>query len=280
MVDFPQEEQKRGTWVNGPHAGQSGGIVAYRAGHLLTRDGDCQQWGDPKDFLTVEGQDGEAFLDERLPFPKIDTFYYGAVREAIASAHFHAVSGNWCGNVNFGDKGQYCCVDNQQGEDALVQFLSNLCVGVVSSGDPTRTYDVAMGISKAPLECQKALQDIVANHEQWFCRPATGLFWSDGDRLTGHEPFRILHSYGFETMEEFCLDDERWSTHFANGCDSTTKIAKSIIAVAKQYCLTRCPVEVSSEDLETIFPKNAPARDDALKAVTSTEYAVFIAPPE
>jgi hypothetical protein len=244
---------------------------------MTTNDNHECGWGEPGDFMAENGMSGEAVLDKLLPFPSVGTFFYGAIREALAASHFYSVSGGWYGNLSF--CGDHCYVDNQQGEYAIVQFQENDCHGVLSSGDPWRKYDTNVGLASAPRRAKEALELLVAELNRWCSTSPTGLFWSDEGQLAGPEPFRVLYRFGFETMGSLLLTDKEWMPQFIEGCESRLETAEAIISVARAYYATRRAVVVEPEALELIFPEDSPARKGALATVSSAESAMFIVRP-
>lgn len=280
-MEFDQLEQEyRGKWIRGPHLGKQGAVIAYRAGSLFTTGHDGEQgYDNPADFVTDAGQEGKSLLEDLLPYPDFDTFFNGAIREAIAAAHFHAVTGEWYGDLNFTEGGKHCWVDNQQGEYGFVKFVDRDCVGVVSSGDPTRQYDWEEGILTAPPALQTGLREIAGTLEHWCHAPPTGLFWSDDGRLAGPEPFHVLYCYGFETMGSLILRDAHWIDAFEENFAGDTETASTIARVARKYCYNRRAAELSLHDWTRIFPVDAPARDDAMQAVTAADWVPIVVAP-
>ena len=230
----------------------------------------------PHDFGTNDGRNGDAILDELLPFPTVECLFYGAIRQAIADAHFYAVTGGWYGDLIFW--GDFCYVDNQQGEYAVIQFCENGCLGVVSSGDPWREYDSNAGLAIAPLLVRSPIKQIIAELKRWCSASPTGLFWSNKGQLEGPEPFRVLYKYGLETMENLRLSNEEWIPRFIEGFQSKSQIAEAIVSVATRYCSSDRPVEMAPEHLAVIFPNASPARDKAMELVTKPGLAEIITP--
>jgi hypothetical protein len=278
MAEFTDTQNQRGKWTAGSNQGLCGWVVAYRAGNLMTTNENQEcAWGEPGDFITEDGKSGEAILDELLPFPSVAPFFYGAVRGALAAAHFYSVSGGWYGDFSFSGGDLY--VDNQQGEYAIVQFREAECLGVLSSGDPCRAYDAQGGIASAPLPLKNSLELLVVELGRWSSTSPTGLFWSHEGQLDGPEPFRILYKFGFQTMATLLLADKEWIPSFVDGYGSESGIAEAIISVARRYCSYRRAVAVEPEVLEVIFPEGSPARENALETVTSPKCATIILPP-
>jgi hypothetical protein len=278
MAEFTETQHQRGKWSAGSNQGVCGWVVAYRAGHLMTTNENQEcAWGEPGDFIAEDGKSGEAILDELLPYPRVASFFYGAVRGALAASHFYSVSGGWYGDFSF--CGGDLHVDNQQGEYAIVQFRDHECLGVLSSGDPWRAYDIQGGIASAPLPLRYPLELLVAELERWCSTQPTGLFWSHEGQLEGPEPFRVLYRFGFETMGTLLLSDKQWIPSFVDACQTELGIAEAIISVARRYCSDRCAVAVEPEVLDLIFPEGSPAREDALETVTSSDCATIILPP-
>lgn len=210
-----------------------------------------------------------------MPFPRVDDFRYGCVREAILAAHSHAVLGSWCGNANY-SQGLYY-VDNLCGETGIVAVSEDTCHGVLHGGDPFREYDLQSHLARVPEAVQPKLQELAEEldrHWHGYCAP-TAMFWAEGDRLTGTEEFPVLYAYGFETLQHEILDDDRWlETVVEEEIDA--EAARAIIQVARRYVDTGTTVVPAADELAAIFPPHAPARAEGIEGISDADQYIAI----
>lgn len=267
-----------GVWERGENAGRRGTAIAFRASNLCTQansDPSEVLFGPPSEFRLDDGRSGDALLANLMPFPRVDDFRYGCVREAILAAHWQATSGMWLGNANF-SQGLYC-VDNQEGETGLVAMTEDTCHGVLHSGDPFREYDLQSHLARVPDAVRPQLQELAEELErQWngYCSP-TCIFWAEGDRLAGTEEFPVLYAYGFETLQHEILDDDRWlETVVEEEVDADA--ARAIIQVARRYVEAGTAVIPTPDELALIFPPDAPGRADGIQGISDEEYIAII----
>lgn len=109
----------------------------------------------------------------------------------------------------------------------------------------------------------------------------TAVFWTDGDRIAGAEPFHQLYAYGFEMIGETLLDDVAWRAfvedEFEDDLAPTT--VEDIIDIARSFVQTGKPVRPADEVMQRLFPPDAPGRENALRGLTDAEkYIAILAP--
>ncbi len=276
MVEFSDLKNPLwGVWQRGESKGQRARLDAYRAGNLLTED-DRAQFGSgaPEDFLLESGQTAAQFLETQLSYPKVKALHYGAIREALASAHIEAVYGQWFGLLNF--SGGLCYVDNQEGDSAMLRLGEDNCLGVVRCKAPSRVYDVQRSVSKVPEHLRDQLLELARQHESHYQVPLTGLFWSEGDVLNSLESLYSLYPYGFELLEPLLLADACWSNLRIEDSEVAPNAAELICELAARILKQGNPVNITDSELGTLFPRGSKARKSAMKAVMNPQFAVFL----
>lgn len=264
-----------GVWQRGESKGQRARLDAYRAGSLLTED-DRAQFGSgaPEDFLLESGQTAAQFLKTQLSYPKIKALHYGAIREALVSAHIEAVYGQWFGLLNF--SGGLCYVDNQEGDSAMLRFGEHDCLGIVQCKAPSRAYDLQRSVSKAPEHLRDELLELARQHESHYQVPLTGLFWSEGDVLSSSESLYALYPYGFEMLEPLLLADAPWSDQRIEDSEADPKATDLICGLAARYLEDKEPIEIDKLELAQLFPPKSKARKSAMEAVMNPKFAVLL----
>jgi len=271
MNDF--EDGPQASWGEGPNAQ----IKGYRAGNLLGSNG---SFATPDAVTLEDGRDGHAWLREVLPFPGREAFRYGCVRSALCAAWQESATGGWCGTVNF-SKGQLY-VDNQMGETGLVILGPERSCGAFASGDPYRPYDAKAAMETAPSWARPHLEALTAELATHYQTTPTAIFWTEGDRIAGAEPFHVLYAYGFEMIGETLLDDAAWRAFVEDefGGELSPTAAGDIIDIARSFVRTGEPVRPPDEVMQRLFPPEAPGREEALRGLTDAEKFIAMLAPE
>jgi len=207
-------------------------------------------------------------MEAELRHPRVSALFHGAIREALGQAYSIARIGRQ-DTRTWEDKQRYI-VDDNGGSAAAVRFFgANSCVAAVSSHYANEVLDVEWAIGAAPPELQDALRELGELPLLMFGDEprVTAMFWGDGERLTGPEPWPSVYKAGGDLLRSELLSDKSWSRD-AEVYSLTEPVANAIILIAAR-AVPGQPVKMSREELELIVRSGSEHEKDALDDLTS-----------
>jgi hypothetical protein len=259
-----------GTWLTGENAGARATLADVRAGLLhgvSLPEGDYVS-GDAEEFRADTGESGAELLALLLPPPTVTSLYDGAVRESLAAVHSIARIGRQ--DTQSWEDLEHYIVDDNGGCTAIAAFLPRGCAVAASSDDPTRTFDAAAAIARAPLHLQAELSSLCALPIFQFQGKSlvTAVFWSEGDVFAGPEPWPVCYIYGGEIFRKELLDDEAWKAEFPEEYGASRSDADAIVQLARRSSAGR-PIALSEQEIRFLVPPDSKHRAEAIDQLFS-----------
>jgi len=239
--------------------------VRRRDGTVLT--------GSPNEFVAATGESGDNLLSALLKPPRVSDLLHGAVREALAEVYSLAMIGRQ--DTRAWDAPDQYIVDDNEGNGAIVKFLSEGCVAAIACHDPTRLFDVGSVASSVPPNIANALAATTAL--PFFSganSQITAVFWTRGDVIESLEPWYLTYRYGGEIFRRELLEDEYWESEAEEHYDLDVRTAKTIVELAHKRGHIQDVVRLTETDMDSIVPPAAPYREEALaELMTSGTFA-------
>lgn len=258
-----------GRWIAGSNRGQQAVVSDVRTGVLYTLAPDgALLFGSSQEFCADTGESGEALLNLLLPSPRASDLFLGALRESLAAVYSVAKIGRQ--DTRAWDQLDLYVVDDNEGNAAAVQFLSEGCVGAISNHDPSRDFNFAEAVAMAPLRLRQTLASLCRIPLfQDDGRPrVTAVFWAESGRLRGPEPWWATYLFGAELLRRELLDEEDWKDEAMKHYDLDDATAFAITQITRRAHPLE-PIVLTKEEAALLSPHRSAYYDESFQQLLS-----------
>jgi hypothetical protein len=256
-----------GKWLSGPNSGSRARVLDILAGRLQTElPEQTVVSGPPSDFRADTGESGDDLLALLLPWPRLDDFFRGVVRESLASANSLARIGRQ--STSAWDAPNGYIVNDGEGGQAYVSFTACGCVAAANSCEFARDFDYEAAVAQAPDDLREALRTVCQlPFFQWEGRPQiTAVFWGLPETLGGPEPWPTIYVSGAEVVRRELLSEESWRTESAAHNDLTESTVDVIVQIARRAVVTQ-PTTLTKAELAQLVPPGSAHYEEAVEEI-------------
>ena len=263
----------RGCWKQSAGGSVPELVSDYMAGLLVTTVRGEDTRGPPDEFRSTDGESGTEILQRVLRPPRPDSLRYGAIRECLAAARSVSIHG-FQETRAWDTLGDYI-VDTGEGSCAIVRFVQDNCVAVMTNYDPWRQFELDHAILLMPLNLQQIAREVAAL--PLLNSPGqlriSSLFWSDGSEIEAGEPWPTAYAFGAEILRRELQDDERWQEEAGIHYDIEPPGLAVIMELAKRRLASPGVVVLTVEELVAIAPEGSLHRADALELLSDMAFS-------
>lgn len=259
----------KGTWLSGPHSGRSGQLVDFRAGLLVVASGADELIGSPDHFCADDGSSGQHLLRRLMQPPTTEDLRYGAIREAIVAAHSVALFG-FSETRAWESSNQYI-VDTGEGSAAVVRFDAAECFGAAVSIDPSRFYSAIAELKNAPAATRAMAQSVLSLPflADGSMAPVTAIFWSEGEKITGNEPWHKIYEFGAEVLRNELLSDTSWGKVAAAYYNVNSAFLSEVMRIASNHRVCGGQIALDVSEYDRLVPPGASYAKEAVELLSS-----------
>jgi len=252
-----------GRWLTGPWEGEEGTLVDVDVdGLLVRRPNGAEATGHPEAFVSSSGDSGDSLLAAVLTPPSWKTLFRGGIREALASAWSTAKIG--FGDTNAWERPMDYVVDDGMGNTGVAHFLlGGGVVAAICDHESTRRFQPEEAIQRAPPDLRTPLAQVCSLPLLSGPHPISAVFWSEGDVLSGPEPWWRIYLQGARLFHSELLPPSMWVTSGAAHHDLPETVVSLVQRIAARAELGTPLLTLARAELRGLVPPGAPHEDQA-----------------